>query len=53
LLIKAAVKRVLQSFLSLDRKPGGRIVAEGTPEELTRIPPSYTGLFLTKVLNLS
>ncbi len=30
---------------------GGRIVAEGTPEELTRINGSYTGEFLKGVLN--
>lgn len=29
---------------------GGKIVAVGSPEELTKIPQSYTGSFLTKVL---
>ncbi len=29
---------------------GGRIVAEGTPEEVARIPHSYTGQFLVRVL---
>ncbi|MBM4162123.1 MAG: excinuclease ABC subunit UvrA [Ignavibacteria bacterium] len=29
---------------------GGRIVAEGTPEEVARIPASYTGKFLRKEL---
>ena len=30
---------------------GGRIVAEGTPEEVSRIHGSHTGLFLRKVLS--
>jgi excinuclease ABC subunit A len=29
---------------------GGRIVAEGTPEEVAANPHSYTGQFLRKVL---
>ncbi len=29
---------------------GGEIVAEGTPEEVTRVPASYTGQFLRPVL---
>ncbi|MEW6275682.1 MAG: excinuclease ABC subunit UvrA [Bacillota bacterium] len=29
---------------------GGRIVAAGTPEEIARVPASYTGQFLSKVL---
>jgi excinuclease ABC subunit A len=29
---------------------GGYIVAEGTPEAVTRIPGSYTGQFLKGVL---
>lgn len=32
---------------------GGEIVAEGTPEEVARIPRSYTGQFLKKVLRNS
>jgi excinuclease ABC subunit A len=31
-------------------KQGGYIVAEGTPEEVARVPASYTGQFLRKVL---
>ena len=30
---------------------GGRIVAQGTPEEIAKVPESYTGQFLRKVLN--
>ena len=30
---------------------GGRIIAEGTPEEVAVIPGSETGKFLAKVLN--
>lgn len=30
---------------------GGRIIATGTPEEITKIEESYTGEFLKKVLN--
>jgi len=30
---------------------GGRILAQGTPEALTQIKKSYTGLFLEKILN--
>ncbi|MBE6583428.1 MAG: excinuclease ABC subunit UvrA [Ruminococcaceae bacterium] len=30
---------------------GGRIVAEGTPEEVAQHPTSYTGLYLKKMLN--
>ncbi|MCH8899878.1 MAG: hypothetical protein IH942_05210, partial [Acidobacteria bacterium] len=29
---------------------GGRIVAEGTPEQVVEIPESYTGKFLREVL---
>ena len=29
---------------------GGRIVAEGTPEEVAAVPSSYTGAFLRRVL---
>jgi excinuclease ABC subunit A len=29
---------------------GGQVVAEGTPEELARVPHSYTGQFLKKIL---
>ena len=29
---------------------GGRIVAQGSPEEVAKIPHSYTGQFLSKVL---
>jgi len=29
---------------------GGRIVAQGTPEEVARVPESYTGQYLAKVL---
>jgi excinuclease ABC subunit A len=29
---------------------GGEVVAEGTPEEVARIPQSYTGQFLKKTL---
>jgi excinuclease ABC subunit A len=31
---------------------GGRIVAEGPPERIARIPGSYTGQFLAQVLGL-
>jgi excinuclease ABC subunit A len=30
---------------------GGTVVAEGTPEEIARVPESYTGQFLQEVLN--
>jgi excinuclease ABC subunit A len=30
---------------------GGRIVGSGTPEEIARLPQSYTGKYLSKVLN--
>ena len=30
---------------------GGRIVAQGTPEEVARVPESYTGQFLKRVLS--
>jgi excinuclease ABC subunit A len=30
---------------------GGRIVAEGTPEEIADVPESHTGKFLTAVLS--
>ena len=29
---------------------GGRIIAEGTPEEVARVKKSYTGQFLQKIL---
>jgi excinuclease ABC subunit A len=29
---------------------GGQVIAEGTPEELARVPLSYTGQFLKKIL---
>jgi excinuclease ABC subunit A len=29
---------------------GGEIVAEGTPEQVARVPTSYTGYFLAKIL---
>ncbi len=29
---------------------GGRVIAEGTPEEVAKMPQSYTGQFLTRVL---
>jgi len=29
---------------------GGRVIAEGTPEEVAAIPTSYTGQFLKKIL---
>ena len=29
---------------------GGRIVAEGTPEEVAKVPGSYTGQYLLKKL---
>ena len=29
---------------------GGRIIAEGTPEEVARVKKSYTGQFLKKIL---
>ena len=29
---------------------GGKIIAEGTPEEVAQHPDSYTGLYLKKVL---
>ncbi|MBI2861245.1 MAG: excinuclease ABC subunit UvrA, partial [Chloroflexi bacterium] len=32
---------------------GGWVVAEGTPEQLAQNPNSYTGQYLTKVLNLT
>jgi excinuclease ABC subunit A len=31
---------------------GGRIVAEGTPEQIARSPHSHTGRFLRKLLHL-
>ena len=30
---------------------GGKIVAEGTPEDVSRIKGSYTGEFLNKILS--
>ena len=32
---------------------GGRIVAEGTPEQVAKTPESYTGTFLAPLLGLS
>ena len=29
---------------------GGRIIAEGTPESIVKIPESYTGMFLKEKL---
>ena len=29
---------------------GGRIVAEGTPEEVAEVPESYTGQYLKRIL---
>ena len=29
---------------------GGTVIAQGTPEELTRVPESHTGRFLKKIL---
>ena len=29
---------------------GGELIAEGTPEEVARVPRSYTGQFLKKIL---
>jgi len=34
-------------------KEGGQIVATGTPEEVSRVPGSYTGRFLGKILKPS
>ncbi len=31
---------------------GGQIIAEGTPEDVARMPQSHTGRFLAKALNL-
>jgi excinuclease ABC subunit A len=31
---------------------GGRIVAEGTPEQVAKTPESYTGQFLASMLNI-
>jgi excinuclease ABC subunit A len=30
---------------------GGRVIAEGTPEDVTKMKQSYTGQFLTRVLH--
>ena len=30
---------------------GGYIVAQGTPEEVSKVTESYTGIFLKKLLN--
>jgi len=30
---------------------GGRLVAEGTPEQVARVPASYTGQYLSAILN--
>jgi excinuclease ABC subunit A len=32
---------------------GGRLIAQGTPEEIARVPQSYTGQFLRRVLHSS
>jgi excinuclease ABC subunit A len=32
---------------------GGRVIAQGTPEEVARVPQSYTGQFLRRVLQVS
>ncbi|MBI4927827.1 MAG: hypothetical protein HY835_08675, partial [Anaerolineae bacterium] len=29
---------------------GGQIIAQGTPEQVARIPTSYTGQFLAEIL---
>ncbi|MEF2846054.1 MAG: excinuclease ABC subunit UvrA, partial [Eggerthellaceae bacterium] len=31
---------------------GGTIIAEGTPEEVAKVPESYTGKFLARMLNV-
>ncbi len=31
---------------------GGEVIAEGTPEEVARVPESYTGQFLRKILKM-
>ena len=30
---------------------GGKVIAKGTPEEVSKVKNSYTGMFLKKVLN--
>jgi len=30
---------------------GGEVIAEGTPEQITKMPHSYTGQFLKRVLD--
>jgi len=30
---------------------GGKVVAIGTPEEVAEVPKSYTGKFLSRILN--
>ncbi len=32
---------------------GGRIIAEGTPEQVAEVPESYTGQYLKKVLGMA
>jgi excinuclease ABC subunit A len=32
---------------------GGRIIAEGTPEQIAEVPESYTGMYLRKVLGMA
>ena len=32
---------------------GGRVIAQGTPEEIVKVKGSYTGMFLKKVLGIS
>ena len=31
---------------------GGMLIAEGTPEEIARVPESYTGQFLQQILGV-
>ena len=33
-------------------RPGGQLVAEGTPEEVASNPASYTGFYLREVLKI-
>lgn len=32
---------------------GGRVVAAGTPEQVARVPASYTGHYLAPLLNVA
>jgi len=36
---------------SLEKLKGGKIIAEGTPQDITRVKRSYTGQYLRKILN--